>query len=82
MIAKLIAAITARLDRRTARKTEMLEASRQFSIELHLAQCLHNHNPEMMGEIDRIFGDALQAGVASDLVAMKDCVARMKEFVA
>jgi hypothetical protein len=82
MIRKIIQAITDRMEAYAAREDELLAVSRQFTIELHLAKCLHDHNPEMMGEIARICGEALQASEASDLVAMKDCVAKMKEFVA
>ncbi len=80
MINRIIKAIADKMEAYAAREDELLSVSRQFSIELHLAKCLHDHKPEIMGEIALICGEALQASERNDLHGMKNATAKMKEW--
>jgi hypothetical protein len=80
MIAQILSALNDWIDRRNAHEDEMESVCSEFLIELHLAKCLHSHNPEVIPMIAGIAADALRASDRNDLQGMRDCLAAVQEW--
>jgi hypothetical protein len=80
VIAQILKALNAWIDRRNAYDDALLSVARQFAIELHLAKCLHGHKPDVMTIIVAIAGGFIEASDRNDLQGMRDCLAAVQEW--
>ena len=80
MIAQILRALNDWIDRRNAHDDALQSVASKFLIELHLAKCLHSHNPEVIPMIAGIAADALRASDRNDLQGMKNALAAICEW--
>jgi hypothetical protein len=80
MIDQILKTLNGWIDRRNAYDNAMLSVARQFAIELHLAQSLHGHKPDVMVIIVAIAGGFIEASDRNDLNGMKTGLSRMQEW--